>query len=112
VTVKGSSVAIDIYTYDCYQDHLFKEEQKKKELPTFKPTTNANIVNRPRRRSKTPSINKSASGDMSNEEMPTRLEKKISKRFSEKDLNISVHERSNVSGFKIDFSTIHRYIYI
>jgi hypothetical protein len=36
--------------------------------------------------------------------MPGLMEKKLSKRFSEKDLNISVH---NVSGFKIDFSTIH-----
>ena len=30
VTMKGSLMPIDIYTYDCYQDQVFKEEIRKK----------------------------------------------------------------------------------
>jgi class 3 adenylate cyclase len=32
VTVKGSTVPIDIYTYDCWQDQAFKEERKKNSM--------------------------------------------------------------------------------
>jgi hypothetical protein len=29
VTVKGSLIPIDIYTYDCYQDQVFREREHK-----------------------------------------------------------------------------------
>ena len=36
--MKGSSVPIDIYTYDCLQDQAFKEERKKTINTDFKVT--------------------------------------------------------------------------